>query len=444
MIDEIRAHAQRTRPALAARAVVPLIIMMIVGRSAAAQTVYELDGAVNLGYTSTSTPTPTTDPTEPQSQTSSRVFTDVRPGLAIQSGSRRLAWRVGYVFAGSLSLDGSGPNTYSNQATAALAAQLTTRSAMTINTAVTQGGTAFQLSQQAADAGHPGLRAPGSPDLVTATLGEAFAWEAAPHVRLGQGITGTLSSPQDDLGMFSATVTGSLSLDRVFPTDAIGGELRTGVALLRPLTAEGQPYWSITNVFLGRWNHDFSYGWNGAVTAGVSQVVTLAGSYPLAIVPTGSLTARYTAGTAFGSLAFTHGTATNTQTGTVSMSDQIVVRGGVSFDPMLARALAVSAGFSHDQALGEASALVAAGTGNAVQGDVGLAWGLSDSVLATARYSVAYQFGQSGGIQPQLTQVLLIGVTARYSNARFVAPLPTLGERVDGGDAVRFPDDAKP
>jgi hypothetical protein len=409
------------------------------GRTAAAQTVYELDGAVNVGYTSTSTPTPTTDPTEPQSQTSNRFFTDLRPGFAIQTGSPRVAWRLGYVFAGSLSLDGSGPNTYSNQATAALAAQLSNRSSMTLSTSVTQGGTAFQLSQQAADAGQPGLRAPGSPDLVAATVGEAFAWEASEHVRFGQSITGTLSAPQDDLGQFSATMTGSLSLDRVFPTDAIGGEFRSSVALLRPLTAEGDPYWSITNVFLGRWNHDFSVSWNGSVTAGVSQVVTLAGSYPLAIVPTGTLSARYTSGNAVGSLILTHGTATNVQTGTVSMRDQVVVRGAVSFDPLLARALRISAGFSHDQALGEASALVAAGTGNAVQGDVGLAWGLNESLLATARYSVAYQFGQSGGLQPQLTQVLLVGVTGRYSNARRPPALPTLGQRVDGSDAVGFP-----
>src|SRR5262249_9673550 len=300
---------------------------------------------------------------------------------------------------------------YSNQATASVAAELTNRSAMTFNVGATQGGTAFQLSQRAADAGQPGLRAPGNPELVTATLGEAFAWDASEHVRFGQGLTGALSAPQDALGQLSATMAGSFSLDRVFPNDAIGGEYRASFARLRPLFADGEPYWSITNTFVGRWNHDFSFRWNDAITGGVSQVVTLAGSYPLAIVPTGSATARYTAGNAVGALPFTLGPATNTQTGTVSMSEVVTLRGAVSFDPTLGRGLAVSAGFRHDQALGEASALVAAGTGNAVQGDVGLTWGLTDSILATARYSVAYQFGQSGGLQPQLAQVLLVGIT---------------------------------
>jgi len=418
-------------------------LLLVIGMSgrATAQTVYQLDGALDLGYTAeTVTTAPFVDPAASQTELNGRLFTEVRPGISLYSGSPRLLWRVGYLFVGRLNLAGNGPDTYSNQASLSLAAQLSRRTTMTLSAAVTQGSTGFQLSQREPDAGEPAIRAPGNPDLVSASLAEFLAYELGPHFRLGQGISATLSAPQDDLSLFSSTVTGSLALDRMFPSDAIGVEVSSAFSRLQPLLAEGDPYFNITNSVVGRWNHDFDYRWNGQLTAGVQQVVTLAGSYPLAIVPTGSVTARYVAGTALGSIGFTHGAATNLQTGTVSMTDQIAARGFVSFDPIMPRLLGGSVGFLHNEPLGEASALVAAGTGNAFQADVGLTWGLTDEVLATARYSVAYQFGQDGGIPPSLAQVVLIGVTARYSNARYAPPVPRLGQRVDGGDAVKFPE----
>ena len=56
------------------------------------------------------------------------------------------------------------------------------------------------------------------------------------------------------------------------------------------------------------------------------------------------------------------------------------------------------------------------------------------------RYSLAYQFGQGGGIQPTLVHVVLIGVTGSVKNTpQAVRPLPTRGRRVDGSDGVGFP-----
>ncbi len=423
-----RTRLRRHRTALAAWTIV--LVVMLPGRPATAQTVIQLDGAWNLGYNATTG----------TGQDSSRLFTGIQPAVTLQFGSPRLAWRAGYVFAGSFALAGSGSNSYSNQLDLSLAAQLTKRSIMTVGGSIAQGSTDFQLSQRAPATSQPGFRAPGNPNLVTATLAESFAWEASPTLLLRQGLTGMLSTPQDALGQYNASVTGSLGLDRLFEKDAIGVELRPSFAVLSSLTAEGQHYVNITNALLGSWNHDFNRGWNGQMTAGVEQVLTFAGSYPLAIVPTGSLTARYRAGTAGGSLSFTHGAATDLQTGTVSMSDAVVVRGLVGFDPTESRVLAASAGFVHAEPLGEVPARVAAGTGNAVQGDVRLVWGLSNAVLATASYSVAYQFGQAGGLAPSLAHVILVGITARYSNAQHTPAMPTIGRRVDGSDAVGFPD----
>jgi hypothetical protein len=418
-----------------------LVIVALAGGAhpVRAQTVIQLDGAVNLGYQSTTAIAAAGDGPGAPVPTGSRAFTEVRPGILVASGSSRLAWRLGYTFIAMFDFTDLAGTVYSNRLDAALAAELSETTVFTLTAGAVQGGTVFQLSERAPEAGQPALRAPGNPALVAGSVGESTTTALTAHLRLGQGVTASFSTPQDDLGQLSYTLAGYASLERVFPRDAIGFELRSNLGRLRTQAADATPYYSITNSLLGRWSHDFSWRWSGFATAGVEQVVTLAGSYPLAILPTGSVNASYQMRDSALSWSFTHGAATNLQTGTVAMTDVVSARAAVSFDPVRARAFGVSAGFLHSQPLGEASALVAAGTGNAVQADAGIGWALTDSVVMTARYSLAYQFDQTGGVSPSLAQVFMLGVTARYSNDRYVPPVPTMGQRVDGGDAVGFP-----
>jgi hypothetical protein len=414
--------------ALSARVVHAGVCAAVLGAAPAqAETTLELDGAVNLSYMQ-QTGLTTTD----------RFLADVRPGLVLQTASPRLAWRFGYVFGGTL--DEAGTNSYSNHADASLVAQLTPRSFLTLGANVTQGGTAFQLSQRAADAGQPALRAPGNPDLVTAGLSESLAWEAGPQLRLIQGVASLWNAPQDDLGRFGASVTASVALDRVFPRDAVGAELRSSVALLQPIDSESA-YVSIASALVGRWTRDLGRSWSGLLTAGVQQVLTLAESYPLAFLPTGGLNLQYLSGHVVSALSYSYGAVSDLQTGTVAATHDIRVRESLSFDPLRPRTLSASVGFLHSEPIGQASARVAAGTGDAVQADLGLSWDLSQSVLGTVRYSLAYQFDQPIGLPASLAHVVLLGVTARYSNVRFMRPLPAVnGQRVDGTDATGFSD----
>jgi len=106
-------------------------------------------------------------------------------------------------------------------------------------------------------------------------------------------------------------------------------------------------------------------------------------------------------------------------------------------DSRKARGVAFSASAMHNQPLGSVSALVAAGTGNAVQLDAGFTTQLAKNVLGNVRYSFAYQFGQGGGLPNSLAHIFFIGVTGVISNTeRPLAPLPIRGQRVDGGDGT--------
>lgn len=426
-----RTRFRRRRIALAARTV--LLVLSSASRPASAETIIQADGAANVGYFETS------------EQGSSRAFTEVRPALALQVQSPRVTWRAGYVFAGSLTLGSEQSRSYSNEVDLSLAAQLTKRSAMFVTGSVAQSTTEFQLSQRAPDAGQPAFRSRENPELVTTALTESYVFEPSAQLRLGQAVTGTLIAPRNALDEFNASMTASLSLDRALRSgyghgsrDTVGGELRSSYALLRPAAAPDEPFWNVRNALLARWSHDFSWRWNAQATAGVEQVLTLAGSYPLAIVPTASVTAQYLTRNGGGALAVTYGAATDLQTGTVSLSQGVVARAFVSFDSLRPRQIGVSAGFLHAEPLGQSAARTAAGVGNAAHGDVGLVWSLSDAVLVSARYSVAYQFDQPGALEPLLAHVVLVGVTMHYSSARSTPPMPRFGGRADGSDGVGF------
>jgi hypothetical protein len=434
-----------TTGALAFAALAVLAALAALGRPAAAQQVMmQADGTVNVGYTqTTSTPIqsdPNADAEDVLPASVGSAFTEIRPGITLQSGSPRLAWRAGYLFSGALSFEGDSAVAYSNQASAGLVALISQYTTMSVNASIAQGGTSFLLSQVPAEAGRPEIRAPGNPKMVTATISETMSRELGRQLSMSQNFTANLSAPQDDLGARNSSLSDSVAIDFQSGRNSLGAELRGTFSNLRPLREDLEPYSSVAATLLGRWNRDFTANWNGFAMAGVEQIYTGAGSQPLAFLPTGSLVGRYARGNMVGALEVSHGSATNLQVGTVSLTDRITARGVITLDVVKSRILSFSAGALHNEPLGEVDALVAAGTGNAMQLDAGFSTMLVKNVFANARYSLAYQFGQAGGLSPTLTHVFMLGVTASYNNLSDEKKrMPRRGLRVDGSDGDGFP-----
>jgi hypothetical protein len=441
-------------------------------RPAAAQrVVFQADGALNVGYNQTTRPVFTGDPNAEQrdirDSSIAGLFTEISPGVSLQTGSPRVSWRIGYRFAANLRLaDTSSTSTmgtatppdvppmegaaaadsdrqsfgYSNSADVALAAQLSPFTTLSLTAAFAQGGTAFLQSQKRAELGNPEVRAPGNPSMLSGSLAQSLAWEVGRQWNLIQSLRGNGSAQQDDFSKHSSSVNGSLALEHVWVRDTAGLELRTGVDWLRPIAQDARPYKAYQNALLVRWNRDLTWRWNAAVSAGVEQVYTDTGSKPLAFLPSGSANVNYTIGNVVAALAFTHGTDTNLQVGTISLADQLTARGVITIDPEKLRVLSFSGGVLHNEPLGEVSSVVTTGEGNAFQGDVGFTTAITKGVIATARYSIAYQFDQAGELGSTLAHVILVGVTATYNN---LEPdrrrMPGRGLRVDQGDAEGFP-----
>jgi hypothetical protein len=419
------------------------LIIAIAGRPAEAQNPQvQVDGAFNVGYTrftqSIFQPDPNADEADVRDSTSDRVFTEVRPGFAIQYGSPRLVYRLGYQFSGSFDI--SGNPAYSNQGDLGLVSQPTKFTTLTLAAVVAQGGTSFLLNQRAAEAGQPEIRAPGNPNLISGSLAQSLAWEAGKRLMVNQSLAVSFSAPQEDLSNGNGSMTGSLVFDRPFRRFATGLEVRSALSRLRPLKADAEPYLSVTNTAVIRFSHDFTARWNGLATAGVEQVYTAGESQPLALLPTASASANYTFRNASIGADASHGALTNIQVGTVSLTDRISGRGSYVIDERKLRVLSFSAGILHNEPIGESEASVAAGSGNATQADVGLTTAITKYILGTVRYTYAYQFGQTNGVEAVVTHVFSIGVTGRYSNTdKLARPLPSRGKRVDGSDAKAFP-----
>lgn len=415
-------------------------------RSAAAGPEIEADGTINVGYNQISQSTfqadPMAEPDDIPDDSSSRLFTEIRPGITIQTGSARLFWRFNYQPSVNLSIEGSPA--YSNQLNVAAATLPSKYTTLTLSALAAQGGTSFLLSQRPAETGGPELRAPGNPNIVSASLAESLSWEAGKLLRLQQGLTGTVSAPQDDLGESNRSLNATLALERLFRRFTAGLEVRAGVSRLQPLLTELPPYTSITNAVLLRFNHDFTWRWSGGATAGVEQVYIDNGSEPVAILPTGSITALYTYGNTSAALDLSHGALTNIQVGTVSVTDKITARGILTLDARKLRTISFSAGVLHNEPIGESAALVAAGTGNAISGDAGFSTMFTTNILGTARYSIAYQFDQGAGLDPVLAHIFLVGVTARYGNVSPATQVPVRGRRVDGTDGKGLPVGGNP
>jgi hypothetical protein len=438
----MRASPSRPRGRTAA---IVVVLAALSGRAAAQRAEVEANASINVGYSQESQTVFVPDPNAPRpsdtpSSTAQRMFMEIRPGILVQTGSPRLTWRAGYIFAGTLTIVGDSLSAASNQATGALTAEVSQFSFLTLTAVLSQGGTAFQLTSRSPDTGNAELRAPGSPDTVAASAAESLMTELARQVTMQQTLVASASAPQDDLAARNSAVAASLAVDRTFDRDAIGGELHGSVSWLVPLQQGMRKYKSYASSALAHWNHDFSLNWNGMVRAGIEQIFTDTGSEPLAFLPTGSLAVRYTPAPDIGvGLDFTHGTATNLQVGSVSLTDRLGVHGAIMLDSRKSRGLAFSASALHNEPLGAVSALVAAGTGNAVALDAGFTTALAKNLLGSVRYSFAYQFGQGGGLPDSLAHVFFIGVTGAIRNTeRPLLPMPFRGQRVDGTDGAGF------
>jgi hypothetical protein len=417
-----------TRRAAARAALVALTLCA--AAPARAQLALQADAAVNLGYDREGW---TDDPR-------SRGYVELRPGLAAQFGSPRLSWRASYVLAATGTLYGDAAGTYGHAADLSLVGELGRRSMVTLGAGLTYGGAEFRLLRSPPGSTAPALREGGDTRRVAATASQSWSWEATPRLGVGQTLTARVDAPASATEDRNLDVSATLRLDGAYERDALGTLASGRYVVLQPGGADGPRVEVVTSSLQAVWNRDLDQAWSAQVTGGVEQLLVLETS-TTEMHPAGTAVLRYQRGRAGGSLSYTRAATASLETGTMSNGDEVVLGAQLDLASFRQRQVRASVGYLRSSPF-DATPEAAAGDAEVVRVDTGLIWELLPELMGSARYSLAYQYGSRLGTGSGLVQVLMVGITWRWTNDRSAGAMPRRGERVDGADAVGFPGSA--
>jgi hypothetical protein len=231
-------------------------------------------------------------------------------------------------------------------------------------------------------------------------------------------------------------VRGTLALDHAGARDALGAEVSSAVARLWGGTGRSA---SLSSGAAARWSRDIDLSWSGHLSAGGTYVRALSGPGHWAVVPTGTVGLGFSRGDVGTSIGAGYGPSFDLQTGSTTQAASASIQARLDLAAPVPRQLGASAGYRRTWSMGDVTGAGSAGVGSALQGDLGVLWGLSRDLLLMARASVAYQYGQAADLPASLALSVTVGLTGRYASGGRMGPLPTTGSRVDARDAVKFP-----
>lgn len=320
---------------------------------------------------------------------------------------------------------------------------------------------AFDLSQRtsllfSADVGHTSVTNSlvlGSPSnvpggaipltvgqLFTSRVGEGVSWEASPTIRFTQLADATyittINAPPA-LSVEAYLANAVLSLDRAFPTDAVGIDLRGGYAVshIAPLPTSRLVPISLTP----HWRHDLSQTLTSLFVAGATVVVspdpdtrTLAG-------PFGQATLTYLLGDSTFDLTGSVGPTANALTAQLIYADQVMLRTTTALSVEHHIVGTAGVGYTHGSVIELRRNIVPQPDFDAFIADTGVTWSPTPAVDLFVRYQYVDQLTAAGAgavATPALQRhAVIIGIqlATRPDPIRVPTQFP---QRVDRSDAA--------
>ena len=368
------------------------------------------------------------------------IAAQVVPELSLLDVSKRSQLRATYTFAAT--------------AHTTLPADISNRLVLT---------SAFDLSKRtslllAAEAGHTTvtnsliLRSPadaptgtvpiGIGQLFTSRVGEGVSWEASSRMRFTQLADGTyittINAPAN-LSVEAYLANLVLSLDRVWPTDAVGIDLRGGFAQSKvaPLPRSRLVPMSVTP----HWRHDISRSVTSLFVGGATLVVSPDPATRTLAAPYGQATLSYLVDDSTFDLTGSVGTTANALTAQLLYGEQVALRTTTSLSNEHHVVGSAGVGYTHGSVIELRPAAVTQPDFDAFIADAGLSWSATLYMDLFARYQFVDQITAAGaaggglGATPALQRhAVIIGIqlVARPDPIRVPTRFP---QRVDRGDA---------
>ncbi|HVJ93050.1 MAG TPA: hypothetical protein VM580_24785, partial [Labilithrix sp.] len=227
----------------------------------------------------------------------------------------------------------------------------------------------------------------------------------------------------------------TLGVERIWPRDAFGADVRAGYANIQvPAPTPSQELVTLTAG--PRWRHDWTESLSSNVSAGATVVLDAKGNGDPLLAPSGRASLLYTWDVTNFSLDYTVGVFPSPLTGQVIRSDQVSLR---AFTPLSQRHqifLGASIGYLRGKIVDLANSANELKF-DAVLSDVDVSWQASRHVGLFARYQFIAQLGDVNtiGVNPSfLLDSFIVGV--QFSSTPVGGDLiPTrFPQRVDGGD----------
>jgi hypothetical protein len=275
--------------------------------------------------------------------------------------------------------------------------------------------------------------------LFTSRVGEGVSWEVSPRMRFTQLADATyittIGAPAN-LSLEAYLANGVLSLDRVWPTDAIGVDLRGGYAQasVPPLPTSRLIPLALTP----HWRHDISRTFTSLFVAGATVVVSPDPGTKTLAGPFAQATLRYLLDDSTFDLTGSVGTTANALTAQLLYADQVTFATTTALSVRHHIVGSAGLGYTHGSVIELRRAVTPQPDFDAFIGDVGVTWAPTPAVGLFARYQFVDQITATGvgaAATPALQRhAVIIGIqlSARPDPIRVPTQFP---QRVDRSDA---------
>jgi hypothetical protein len=367
------------------------------------------------------------------------------PAVSFLYLQKRAELRATYAFTFSVYTGGSSAD-IANRLNVSSYFDLSQRTGLVLTAEGTQTTVNNALTAAPASATTVTTLPTGSTNLVTARISEGLSHQVTPVVRTGQALDGLYSTQLEQTNLHGYYTSASLSLEREWPRDALGGDVRTAYSFSH---APPFPDSQLVNIGLTpHWRHDISRQFTASLATGASVIFSPQPGTRRILEPFVLATLLYAWSDSEVDVNYFMGVAPNQLTAQPFQTDRVGLHASTPLSVRYRIAGGTSISYAHSKTLNLFTdpTLPPIPSTDAVFGDVDVGWSPVENVQVFARYQIYDQI-VSGAVDTtipnatpppanEIRHLAFIGVqlSSRLDTFKVRTSFP---QRVDRGDPAR-------